>query len=64
MQPLMKKKTKVSWLTSNGVGQEPTKGHGITISDEEDGHIQVAVFSDGEKHHVIWCTVTWLTVEP
>jgi hypothetical protein len=57
----MKKNTKVSWDTGNGPGQMPTTGHGICISDEEDGHVLVAVLSEGEKHHVIWCTVTWLT---
>jgi hypothetical protein len=52
----MKKSTKVSWTTKDG-----NQGFGVTITDEEDGHIQVAVMSDGEKHHVIWCAVTWLT---
>lgn len=59
----MKKGTKVRWSTGNGVGVEPTTGHGVTIADEDDGHVLVAVLSDGEKHHVIWCTVTWLTAE-
>ena len=53
----MKKSTKVTWQTKDG-----NTGFGITISDEEDGHILVAILTDGEKHHVIWCTVTWLTV--
>lgn len=59
----MKKGVRVRWSTSNGDGIDPTTGHGVTIADEEDGHILVAVLSDGEKHHVIWCTVTWLTAE-
>ena len=59
----MKKGTKVSWTTGNGNGFDRTTGHGVTLSDEEDGHVLVAVLSDGEKHHVIYCTVTWLTVE-
>lgn len=57
----MKKGTKVSWSTSNGAGFEPSTGHGVTIADEDGGHVLVAVLSDGEKHQVIWCTVTWLT---
>ncbi len=52
----MKKKTAVIWKTRDG-----NTGMGVTISDEDDGHIQVAVMSDGEKHHVILCAVTWLT---
>lgn len=52
----MKKDTKVSWTTKDG-----NQGFGVTVSDEVGGHILVAVMSDGEKHHVIWCTVTWLT---
>lgn len=61
----LKKGTAVTWTTTNGVGMLPTTGHGVTISDEDDtGHVLVAVLSDGEKHHVIWCTVTWLTVAP
>ncbi len=63
MRPEFKKGTKVSWLTSNGPGVEPTKGHGICVTDEEDGHVFVADHSAGEKHHVIWCTATWLTAE-
>lgn len=59
----MKKGTKVSWTTGNGNGFAPSTGHGITVADEVDGHVLVAVLSDGEKHHVIWCTVTWLTEE-
>jgi len=62
----MKKGTKVGWTTKNGVGLDgnplpPTPGWGTTISDSEDGKIQVAVESMGEMHHVIWCNVTWLT---
>jgi hypothetical protein len=59
----MKKGTKVSWVLGNGANQSSTIGHGVTISDEEDGHVQVAVLTMGEMHHVIWCTVTWLTPE-
>lgn len=72
----MKKGTKVSWTTGNGVarGSDGTRtagglplphttGHGVTISDEEDGTILVAVHSMGEMHHVIHCAVTWLTAE-
>lgn len=55
--------TKVSWQTDNGPGVPPTIGHGVTITDEDDGHILVADLSAGQKHHVIWCTVTWLTPE-
>lgn len=60
----MQKNTQVRWVLKTG-----HTGTGITISDEEDGHIQVAVVSrDGvapEVHHVIWCAVTWLkTVIP
>lgn len=62
----MKKGTRVSWLAE---GQR-VRGHGVTIADEEDGRILVAV--DGgvfagipaAYHVVIHCTVTWLTVEP
>jgi hypothetical protein len=63
----MKKGTRVSWLAEN----ERVRGHGVTISDEENGRVLVAV--DGgvlmpgispAYHLVIYCTVTWLTVEP
>lgn len=61
----MKKGTKVSWLAEGAT----SRGHGVTISDEENGHILVAV--DGgvfenipaAYHMVIYCTVTWLVVE-
>jgi hypothetical protein len=63
----MVKGTKVAWTTSNGtnlgVDLPPTMGHGVTIADEDNGHILVAVHSEGEAHHVIWCNVTWLTPE-
>lgn len=61
----MKKGTRVKWYTHNFNGiADLTEGHGITIADEDDtGHILVADMSSGEKHHVIWCTVTWLTSE-
>ncbi len=61
----MKKGTKVSWLAEGAT----VRGHGVTISDEEDGHVLVQC--DGGTfeyipvayHLVIRCTVTWLTVE-
>ena len=62
----MKKGTKVSWLAEGAIIRET----GITISDEEDGNILVAVDKGVFEHiptayHlVIQCTVTWLTVEP
>jgi hypothetical protein len=60
----MKKGTRVSWLAEGAT----IRGTGVTISDEENGHVQVAV--DGgvlqdipiSYHLVIYCTVTWLTV--
>ena len=62
----MKKGTKVSWLAEGAT----IRGHGVTIDDEtEDGHILVAVDSGvfqyipAAYHMVIYCTVTWLTVE-
>jgi hypothetical protein len=55
----MKKGTAVKWITASGV-----HGSGITISDEQDAHILVAVdASIGEEHRVIYCTVTWLSPE-
>lgn len=64
----MKKGTKVSWLVEAEI--DTVRGHGVTISDEEDGHILVAVDGGvmspsipGAYHPVIYCTVTWLTVE-
>lgn len=62
----MKKGTRVSWLAEGA----SIRGHGIVISDEQDGHVMVAVDGGGFEHipmayHVvIYCTVTWLTVEP
>jgi len=61
----MKKGTKVSWLAAGAT----VRGHGVTISDEENGHVMVAVDSGVFEyiplayHVVIHCTVTWLTVE-
>ncbi len=52
----MTRNRKVSWTTA-----DKNQGFGVTIMDEVDGHVLVAVMTDGEKHHVIWCTVTWLT---
>jgi hypothetical protein len=69
----MKKGTRVSWMVTGPTGLDDMgseQGHGITISDEEDGHILVAVDSDvlpvipSPYHMVIYCAVTWLTVEP
>lgn len=68
----MKKNTKVSWRVD--FGNSPTKpfyigrGTGVLISDESDGRVLVAVDTmAGEPfpgyHSVIYCTVTWLTVE-
>lgn len=61
----MKKGTQVWWSTGNGSNAgsilPPTIGHGVTIADEDNGHILVAVHSMGEMHHVIWCNVTWLS---
>lgn len=62
----MKKGTRVSWLAEGAI----VRGHGLVISDEENGRVMVAV--DGGTlndipiayHLVIYCTVTWLTVEP
>ncbi len=61
----MKKGTKVNWLAEGAT----IRGHGTIISDEENGHVMVAV--DGGVltsipmvyHMVIYCTVTWLTIE-
>lgn len=63
---VLPKGTKVSWF----VDGTRLRGSGRTISDTEDGHVLVAV--DGGAipgipsayHMVIYCTVTWLTVEP
>jgi len=62
----MKKGTRVSWLAEGAT----VRGHGLVISDEENGRVLVAV--DGGTfeylpmayHMVIYCTVTWLTIEP
>lgn len=67
----MKKNTPVSWQLPKGlgpVGGTPPRGQGITITDEDDGHILVAVNSfAGEAnpgyHTVIHCAVTWLKDE-
>lgn len=61
----MKTGTKVSWLAKGAT----VRGTGVIISEEHDGHVAVAV--DGgvfqnipmDYHMVIYCTVTWLTVE-
>ncbi len=72
--PPMKKYTRVGWTLKDG-----SKGTGQTISDEDDGHVLVAVdplvqATDGsyrqltqasqEFHPVIHCAVTWLTAVP
>ena len=61
----MKKGTRVSWLAEEAT----IPGSGTLISDEENGRVLVAV--DGgvfeaipkAYHMVIYCTVTWLTVD-
>jgi len=61
----MKKGTKVSWLAEGAT----VRGTGVTISDEENGAVLVAVDKGVFEsipiayHMVIHCTVTWLTVE-
>lgn len=60
----MKKGTQVSWQVVGAVA----RGHGVVISDEENGCVLVHVNTlMGEPfpgyHQVIHCTVTWLTVE-
>lgn len=67
----MKKGTPVSWQLPKGlgpIGGKPPRGSGVTIADEVDGHVLVAVDTlAGEPnpgfHQVIWCAVTWLTDE-
>ncbi len=55
----MTKGTRVTWTTPDGAGA------GVTINDEVDGHILVAIDApEGYAHSVIWCAVTWLTVAP
>jgi hypothetical protein len=62
----MKKGTKVSWTLKGGA----EGGSGTTITDEVDGHVQVAIDSHwkngqtwaNEEKYTIWCAVTWLTV--
>lgn len=59
---MLTKGTRVTWTTASGV-----HGSGEVLNDEADaadGHVFVAVDAPtGEEHRVIWCTVTWLTVE-
>ena len=56
----MKKGTKVSWLADGAT----VRGHGVTIADEDGGHVLVAVEEIPTAYHmVIYCTVTWLTPE-
>lgn len=67
----MKKGTRVGWTLKNG-----ETGSGTVISDEEDGHVLIAVDPPAmvlrgpvqrqdllEFHPVIFCAVTWLTVK-
>jgi len=57
----MQRGTKVKW--TQGINND-IPGSGITISDEEAGHILVAVDAAANMPHaVIWCAITWLTVE-
>lgn len=64
----MKKGKKVTWKIDAGT-YSPV-GNGVTLSDEEDGHVIVAVNVLGSEqaplgyHPVIYCAVTWLTVVP
>ena len=54
----MRKGTAVTWITSSDV-----HGSGITITDEADGHVQVAVDAPaGQEHRLIYCAVTWLRI--
>ncbi|MFZ0311967.1 MAG: hypothetical protein WAL85_04585 [Candidatus Korobacteraceae bacterium] len=54
---MLTKGTRVTWTTASNV-----HGSGACISDEQDGHVLVAVDApQGEEHRVIYCTVTWLT---
>lgn len=61
----MKKNTRVSWLAEGAT----IRDHSITISDEENGKVLVAVnggtfeYIPSAYHMVIQCTVTWLTIE-
>jgi hypothetical protein len=63
----MKKGINVSWKLE---GFE-ARGSGVTLSDEENGYVLVAVNNFGygsevpalKYHPVIWCAVTWLMVE-
>jgi len=48
----------VKWITASSV-----HGSGVSISDEQDAHIVVAVDApNGEEHRVIYCAVTWLSL--
>ena len=48
----------VTW-TEGGV-----TGSGMTITDEQDGHVLVSVdAAPGYRHPVIYCAVTWLTAK-
>lgn len=61
----MKKGTRVSWLAEGAI----VRGHGLVISDEEDGKVLVSCdkgtfeYIPLAYHIVIHCTVTWLTIE-
>lgn len=61
----MKKGTEVSWQVDGAI----SRGHGTVISDEENGHVLVAVdraefeYIPRDYRIVIYCAVTWLKVE-
>jgi hypothetical protein len=55
----MEKGMLVTWTTKTGA-----KGNGRVLTNTEDGHVMVAVDSDGELHPVIYCAVTWLKEVP
>lgn len=60
----MKPNTKVSWLVTG----MKIRGNGVIITDLGNGKVLVSVNSmSGEPnagfHPVIYCTITWLTVE-
>ena len=52
---MMHKGTRVAWTLRDG-----TPGEGVTISDEEDGHVLVATTGEREFSPVAWCVVMWL----
>lgn len=55
----MTKGTNVSWTNAHKIA-----GHGVVIADEVDGHVLVAYNAlPNMERLVIYCAVTWLTVE-